>query len=236
MNNYNPKPQNDAEKLIAGVFGTCEREATRQLSRMRLENLLKEAPAPRRPLVRNSLKVAMVMVGLLLIGAWASGLTVHSWDDAQQISIALPEDFTPAAYPYWVALLSNQSRSLSEDGGHSIVIDYKTGTDGRYYLELGILGVDYSSASEWMRELQGAIPELSGEPYAVTQPLVPYRATVSDMIAVQLGNPGLVERNVVEAWQLGRSGERPVQMGRNAQLYVIARPADYARRVSMIGY
>ena len=148
--------------------------------------------------------------------------------DAQQITIAMPDSFSPGSYPHWVAVFANHSDSLQQAGGHSLVVDYVKDADGRYYLKLGIIGIGYTEANEWIRAVMAKVPEIDGTPYALTQPLVPYRVTVRDMIAYGLGSTEAVERNVALAWL--ESGSRP------KHIYLISRPKEYAERVSNVLY
>jgi hypothetical protein len=76
------------------------------------------------------------------------------------------------------------------------------------------------------------VPDLRGTPYGITQPMLPYRITVGDMLAFRLGSNEAVERNVLRAWKA--IGETPSD--RRGFLYLIARPTDYAKRVSLVDY
>lgn len=230
MTKYDSAPDSLAEKLISTVFAGREREADPVIARLRLERALAMQPV-RRPLVRNTIKVAAFLLGLVLLGSWASGLSVQAWDDGQQITLQLPAEFTPGAYPFWVAIFANNARSLSEQGGHSLVVDYFQGRDSSYYLQLGLLGIDYSKANEWLRQVMTAVPELHGIPYAITQPLVPYRVTIGDMLAYRLGDGNDEERSVVQAW--AAAGQYPTS---TSFIYLIARPKDYQKRVSVLDY
>ncbi|MCH7472696.1 hypothetical protein IIA79_07075 [bacterium] len=190
------------------------------------------ANSPRQPRVRNLITVLAFITGLMLLGGWASGLSLQALEDGQQITVELPESFVPASYPFWVARISKYSAELKDKGGHSLIIDYAQDESGRYYLELGILGIDYSEANDWVRHVMKQVPELSGRPYAITQPLVPYWVSVREMVAFKLGDTEVIERNVVRAWMASR--ERPSSSG---IIYIIARPSDSPpRRVSMVNH
>jgi hypothetical protein len=226
MNNYDPQPQNAAERVISDVFGTRMAETDSQVARLRLDNQLKRRE--HRPRVRNWLKAAAFVTALVLLGGWASGLPLPAYGDAQQITIAMPDTFSPASYPRWVAIFANHSESLKEAGGHSLVVDYVQGPGSEYYLKLGIIGIGYSEANEWIRGVMADVPEIDGTPYALTQPLVPYTVTVRDMIAYSLGSTEAVERNVALAWL--ESGSNP------KHIFLISRPKEYAERVSNVLY
>lgn len=224
--------QSCAERLIGEVFAGREREADPQIARLHLEHRLNSARQRRgavrqQRLVRTSLKVTAFLLGLLILGGWASNLELPAWDDGQRITLRLPADFVPAAYPHWVAIFANHATELAGSGGHSLVVDYKSNADGSYSLELGLLGVDYSHANEWLRGVMEEVAELEGTPYAITQPLVPYRVSVREMLAFRLlGHSEAVERNVVRAWLA--TGDKP------RHIYLIAQPKDYAKRISML--
>lgn len=220
------QPESRAEELVWQVFRSREQEADVPIARLRLERQLASAPARQtRPRVRPLIKAAAFMVALLIIGGWATTLPVAGWDDGQQITVLMPDSFVPASYPYWVAVFSSRSEELGDTGAHSIVVDYKVGEQGEYYLQIGILGTNYSEANEWLRQVMGDIPELAGRPYTITQPLVPYRATVRDMLAHSLlGNTEQLEENVVRAWL--SNGTEP------QHVYVVSRTVDYAKRVA----
>jgi hypothetical protein len=226
MSNYDPRPQSAAEKMIAEVFAGRAAEADTQVARLRLDNQLKRRE--HRPRVRNWLKAAAVVTSLALLGSWASGLPLPTYGDAQQITIEMPDSFTPASYPHWVAVFANHAKSLQEAGGNSLVVDYVQGRDSKYYLKLGILGIGYAEGNEWIRDVMRAEPELAGKPYALTQPLVPYTFTVRDMIAYSLGSTEAVERNVARAWL--ETGSHP------KHIFLISRPKEYAERVSNVLY
>lgn len=229
MTEYNRNPQSPAEKLIAGVFAAREQAADPVIVRLRLERQLAAEPRPR-PAMRVGLKLAAFLTALVLLGGWASNLPVPAWDNGQQIMLALPQTFTPANYPHWVALFGKQASALGRAGGHSLVIDYKRSADGRYYLVLSLLGVDYAQANEWIRSVMARTPELQ-TPYSISQPILPYSMTVREMLSYKLGSRSVVERNVLRAWHY--AGERPTK---NGFICIIAQPSDYARRVSMVDY
>lgn len=226
MSKYDPRPQSAAEKMIAAVFAGRAAEADTQVARLRLDNQLKRRE--HRPRVRNWIKAAAIVTALALLGSWASGLPLPTYGDAQQITIEMPNSFSPASYPHWVAVFANHASSLQQAGGNSLVVDYVQGKDGKYYLKLGILGIGYTEGNEWIRQVMADVPELSGKPYALTQPLVPYTVSVRDMIAYSLGSTEAVERNVALAWL--QSGSNP------KHIYLISRPKDYAERVSNVLY
>jgi len=232
MTTFDRNPSSSAERLVTEVFAGRAAEADVPMARLHLETRFRTAREQRRGqqqqrLVRTSIKVAAFVTALFVLGGWASGLELPSWDDGQRITLQLPADFVPAAYPHWVAIFANHAAELGKSGGHSLVVDYKIGSDNSYYLELGLLGVDYSRANEWVRSVMSDVPELSGTPYAITQPLVPYRVSVREMVAFRLfGHSESVERNVVRAWLA--TGDRP------RHIYLIAQPKDYAKRVSAL--
>lgn len=224
----NHNPESMAERLIQYVFTSRELEADPVVARLRFERLL--AAKPRQPRVRPLLKAAAFFTALIVLGGWATTLPVAGWDDGQQITIAMPDSFSPGSYPYWVAVFANRADKLGFGDAHSLVVDYKVGTEGEYYLQLGILGADYTKANEWMRAVMSDVPELSGLPYSITQPLVPYRCTVRDMLAYRvLGRSDELERDVVQAW-LASGEELP------RHVYLVSRSADYAKRVSKMDY
>jgi hypothetical protein len=230
MTEYNRNPQSPAEKLITGVFTAREREADATIARLHFERQLSAAPRPHLHL-RMGYKLAAFLTALVLLGGWASNLPVPAWDDGQQIMLALPTDFSPASYPYWVALVAKHAQGLEKVGGHSLVVDYRQARDGRYYMVLSLLGVSYAAANDWVRAMTAQVPELSGTAYSITQPLLPYSMTVREMLSYKLGSKAVVERNVLRAWHY--AGERPTK---NGFIYIIAQPSDYARRVSMVDY
>ncbi len=220
--------ESTAERLIGHVFAGREREADPAIARLRFERLL--AHKPRQPRVRATLKVAAFFAALVVLGGWATTLPIASWDDGQQITISMPEDFSPASYPYWVAVFANRAGKLGLGEAHSLVVDYRIDQAGAYYLQLGVLGADYTKANEWVRDVMSDVPELAGQPYSITQPLVPYRCTVSDMIAYRvLGRSDQLERDVVQAW-LASGEELP------RHVYIVSRTSDYAKRVSKMDY
>lgn len=230
MNEARHNPHSTAEKLIKDTFSVLEQRADPVIARLHFEHRLKEQ-FPRRPRVRVWLKLAAYLTALVLLGGWATNMPLPAWDDGEQITFALPDSFTPSDYPHWVAVFANHADELRPAGGHGLVVDYKEGRDGAYYLELGLVGVGYAQANDWIRRTLSRIPELRGTPYAINQPVLPYRTTVGRMIAYKLGGRDAVERYVLEAWK--DAGENP---SKNGFVYVIARPSDYARRVSMIDY
>jgi len=229
MSEYNTNPQSDAERLICEMFAQREAAADPQIARLHFENRLGSLKRTR---VRAGLKIAAFFSALLLLGGWATNLQLPAWDDGQQITIKLPDSFSPSQYPHWVAVVVNHSGELGAYGGHSLVVDYREGKDGKFYLVLGLIGVDYARANEWIRGVMARVPDLRGTPYGITQPMLPYRITVGDMLAFRLGSNEAVERNVLRAWKA--IGETPSD--RRGFLYLIARPTDYAKRVSLVDY
>ncbi len=231
MKDFNNKPESQAEKMIWEVFAGREQEAESKFSRLRLENSLRaEVRRPVSPGMNVFVKVSAFMCALLIFGGWAGNLSVPSYDDGQQIIIELPDNWVAAEYPYWVGVFSNHADELLEHGGHSLVVDYSQNEDGSYFLELGLIGVDYQQANEWIRSVMESEPEVQGL-YSMTQPMVRYRVRVADMIAFRLGSSEAVERNVVRAWLSdGNEALAP------RHVYLIAQPKDYARRVSMIDF
>lgn len=220
--------ESTAERLIDHVFTGREREADPAIAQLRFERMLSQQP--RKPRVRPILKVAAFFTALLVLGGWATTLPIASWDDGQQITIAMPENFTSASYPYWVAVFANRADKLGLGEAHSLVVDYKVDPNGAYYLQLGVLGADYTKANEWVRDVMADMPELADRPYSITQPLVPYRCTVSDMLAYRvLGRSDVLERDVVQAW-LASGEELP------RHVYIISRTSEYAKRVSKMDY
>lgn len=227
MNDFNTKPDSSAEKLIAGLFDRLERETDQPIVRARLERQLGIAPGRSR--VGTAVKVLAFITGLLLLGSWASHAQVGGWDDGQMITVEAPDGFTPAAYPYWAGLFANHAKELQEHGAQSLVLDYKLGQDGTYFLQLGIIGVNYTEANSWLRDVMSATPELMDRQYSITQPLVPYNVSVREMIAFSfMGDTLAEERKVVAAWRA--VGEQP------QHIFLIAKTKDYARRVSMLNY
>jgi hypothetical protein len=248
---FNPRAAGPAEELIHEVFQGREADADPQVARLRLERRLRSAaaasPVPHlRPSLRFALQLAVGVFALLVFGGWASNLTIKPWDDAQQVTLALPGSWTPADYPRLVGVMCRHGDQLYAEGGHSLIVDYKTTPGGGYFLQLGLLGVDYQTANDWMRGVLRAEPELGRRGYSITQPLVPYAVSVGDMLAFRLaGHSTAVEGNVVEAWQQRSDGEvaaTPNPAGidrlasRNARIYMITRDADYARRASMVEF
>jgi hypothetical protein len=216
-----------AEDLIFGVMGRLERESDPVIARLRLEHRLSQQEP--RPRVRLALKLVAGMAALSLMAGWAVNLPVAAWEDGQQISIQLPDGFSPTHYPHWVAMVSKHSQALADQGAHSLVVDYQRDGDGGFILQLGILGINYSQANEWTRDVIAQVPELQHKPYAITQPRVSYQTSVKEMLAFRLGDSGTEQRNVVRAWQATNGG-----LSRNGMVYLIAQPQDYAQRVSMV--
>ena len=203
MSKLNMKPASGAERLLHQLFRDLEHEADAQIARQRYANLLRQSQrAPRHPLhMRGGFKAALVTAALALMGSWAGNIPVAGWDDGQQITIELPARFEPSSYPRWVATFANHSDELGAVGGHSLVVDYYGDGDGKYYIRLNVLGITYSAANEWVRSVTGEVPELNGAPYAITQPLVPFRKSIAEMLAYRLGPVDKVERSVVDAWR-----------------------------------
>lgn len=233
-NDFNRNPQNEAEKLIFGLLGSLEREADPQIARQQLANRLRTGTARRTPLrMRLGFRLAALAASLIIIGAWSSGLELQPYDDAQQISIELPKDFVKTNYPHLLGIFSNYATELAELGGHSLVVDYEQTEHGRYILELGIIGVNYAEANAWIRSVMEREAWLSGSPYSIDQPQVPYRVKVREMIAIKLGDRSAIERNVVQAWQQKQfRGKGTVDP---SDIILIGRDKDYARKVSMVG-
>lgn len=249
MPDFNPRPQGAAEELIHEVFKGRVAGADPQIARLRLARKLNESArsgAALRPSLRFALHLMAGLFALLVFGGWASSLTLKPWDDAQQVTLALPEGWDPAEYPHVTGLMRKYSEPLYRMGAHSLIVDYKRGRDGAYYLQLGILGVNYQQANDWTRIVLGSEPELATHGYSITQPLVPYAVTVGDMLAFRLtGDNTAVEANVVAAWQskvdsgVASQAGSPRSHGRTAdtaRVYLITRDTDYARRISMIDY
>jgi hypothetical protein len=226
MSEFDIKPDGVAERLIAGVVRELSQRADPQIARLRLERRLKNAP--RRSHVSTAVKVLAFFTGLILLGGWASQQSFAPWDDGQLITLKAPAEFVPAEYPRWTAVFANHTEKLYNMGGHSLVVDYKQLDDGDYYFQLGIIGISYSEANDWLRGVMADVPALSGTPYSVTQPLLPYQLSVREMIAFDLFGDNLgEERKVVAAWRA--AGEWP------SHIYLIAKSKDYPRRVSMLG-
>jgi len=227
MTEFNSKPDSTAERLIGGLFGRLEGECNLPVVRLRLERQLDGGR--RRGGFSLAVKLLAFTTGLLLLSGWASQAQVAGWDDGQLITIQAPDGFTPASYPYWAGLFANHAQALEQHGGQSLVVDYRLGHDDLYYLQLGIIGVNYSEANSWLRDLMAETPALSDRPYTITQPLVPYNVSVQEMIAFALfGDSSAEERKVVSAWRA--AGERP------QHIFLIAKTSDYAKRVSMLEY
>jgi hypothetical protein len=227
------KPQSGGERLLHQLFRDLEHEADAQIARQRYANLLRQSTrAARHPLhMRGGFKAALVTAALALMGSWAGNIPVVGWDDGQQITIELPNQFEPASYPRWVATFANHGSKLGAAGGHSLVVDYFSNGDRAYYIRLNVLGINYGAANDWVRSVTSEVPELSGARYAITQPLVPFRKSITEMLAYRLGPVDNIERSVVDAWRA--AGEMP---SRNSFVYIIARPDQDARRVSMVEY
>jgi hypothetical protein len=226
MSEFNEKPDGVAEELISGVVRELAGRADPQIARLRLERRLKQAP--RRSRMNTMIKVLAFFTGLILLGGWASQQSFAPWDDGQLITLKAPAEFVPAEYPRWTAVFANHAEELYNMGGHSLVVDYKELEDGGYYFQLGIIGISYSEANGWLRGVMADVPALSGTPYSITQPLLPYQLSVREMIAFDLFGDNLgEERKVVAAWRA--AGERP------SHIYLIAKSKDYPRRVSMLG-
>lgn len=227
MSDFDTKPDGTAEKLIAGLFERLERETDEPIVRARLERQITNTP--HRSRVGTAVKVLAFITGLLLLGGWASQASVTGWDDGQMITIQAPDGFTPTSYPYWAGVFANHAKSLQEHGAQSLVLDYKLGQDGKYFLQVGIIGVNYSEANAWLREVMATTPELMDRQYSITQPLVPYNVSVREMIAFSfMGDTLAEERKVIAAWRA--VGEQP------QHIFLIAKTKDYARRVSMLNY
>jgi hypothetical protein len=239
MPDFDARPQGPAEELIASVFHGRSADADPQIVRVRLERRLREAqPRKERPALRAGFAVALSVCALFIFGGWAANLTIRPWDDAQQVTIPLPAGWSPASYPRLVGVMSKESDKLYSSGGASLIVDYKRDRVGGYYAQLGLVGVDYQTANDWVRGVLKEVPELQGQGYSITQPLVPYSITVGDMLAFRLmGHSTAVERNVVSAWQRRvETGAHGGRTSRNAVVYLITRDKDYAHRVSMLEY
>ena len=237
MHEYDARPQGAAEELIAQVFKGRAADADAPMARLRLERQLRGKTAHReRPVLRAAFAVALSVCALFIFGGWAATCTLKPWDDAQQVTIALPATWAVSSYPRLIGQLRKESDLLYASGAHSLIVDYKRGQHGGYYLQLGILGVNYQAANDWTRATLKDVPELRGQGYSITQPIVPYSVTVGDMLAFRLaGHSTAVERNVVSAWQRRvETGSDGAGASRNAVVYLIARDQDYARRVSML--
>lgn len=227
MTEFNNKPDSTAERLIGGLFDRLAGECDAPIVRLRLERQLRGGR--RRDRLSLAVKLLAFTTGLLLLGGWASQAPVAGWDDGQLITIQAPDGFTPESYPYWAGLFANHALALEQHGGQSLVVDYRLGRDDTYYLQLGIIGVNYSAANSWLREVMAVTPALSDRPYTITQPLVPYNVSVREMVAFTLfGDSSAEERKVVSAWRA--AGERP------QHIFLIAKTSDYAKRVSMLEY
>jgi len=226
MTDFNAKPDTAAEALISGLFSRLEGECNPRAARLRLERRLHKPPRRR---IGTAVKILAFATGLLLLGGWASQAPVSGWDDGQLITIEAPDGFTPASYPYWAGLFANHAQALEQYGAQSLVLDYRRGHNDEYYLQLGIIGINYSQANSWLRNVMAARPVLSDRPYTITQPLVPYNVSVREMIAFALlGDSAAEERKVISAWRA--AGERP------QHIYLIAKTSDYAKRVNLLEY
>ncbi|MEZ5339473.1 MAG: hypothetical protein R3F46_14585 [bacterium] len=231
---FNRNPQSEAERLIFGVFGQLEQEVDPQVTRLQLENRLRRGPAPRRhpAHMRLGFRLAVLLAALVAIGAWSSGLELRPYDDAQQINLQLPADFQPVNYPHLLGILSKYSTELAEHGGHSLVVDYYENEYGRYTMQLGIIGVDYSEANSWFRSMMEREEWMQDCYYSFDQPLIPYRVRVRDMLAYRFGDREVIERNVVRAWQetqwLDKGAVNP------SDITLIGREKDYMRKASMV--
>jgi len=228
MTEFNTNPANQAEKLISDVFGALEHEADPTIARLRFENKLALRPKPRRRM-NTTIKVLAFLTGLLLLASWAGSRNFSPWDDGQLITFRAPVDFVPSEYPHWMAIFANHSAELSDVGGHSLVVDYSQGRDGRYYFQLGIIGINYTEASSWVRKMLNDVPELNDESFTVTQPLLPYRVSVNEMIAFNLfGDTYSEEQKVMQAWRA--AGEQP------RVIFLVAKTKDYQGKVSELIY
>jgi hypothetical protein len=248
MSSVNYRPLNEAEGLIHGVFAHLEREADPRIAQLRYENQLRRfvelekggrasvragsfAPRDgRTPHMRPAFKLLAVLASLFILASWAGEITLPGWDDGQQITVPLPDGFSEGEYMHWVALIANRSQSLADRGGHSLIVDMIPSRHGGYLLQLSVLGVDFTTANEWFREVLRQTPELAVTRYQITQPQVSYEITVREMLAYRLGNTDLMERRVVNAWTL--PGEAPTHKG---MIYLIAADGEnYPRRASML--
>lgn len=227
MTEFNTKPVDTAEKLIGSVFGSLEREADPTIARLHFEHQLKRRQ-PRRG-TRTAIKVMAFLTGLILLAGWAGSQHVTPWDDGQLITFKAPADFEPSDYPHWMAIFANNSAELSDLGGHSLVVDYSRDASGCYYFQLGIIGISYTEANSWTRSVLSSVPDLEETQYAITQPLLPYRVSVREMVAFSLlGDSDSEERKVMEAWRA--AGEQP------RMIFLVANTKDYAGDVSSLIY
>lgn len=243
---FDPHPNGTAEELIKEVFAGRVADADPQMARLRLERRLRDSASQKSPALRSGFRLALqfslTILALLVFGGWASNLALKPWDDAQQITMELPSNWSPADYPRLVGVMCRHSDLLYERGGHSMVVDYRRDASGRYFLQLGLLGVDYQTANDWLRGVLRSQVELGDRGYAITQPLIPYAITVGDMLAFRLaGHTTALESNVVAAWQQRNGGELATSSSgrlpsRNAYVYMITRDSDYARRTSMVEF
>lgn len=205
------QPADNAENLIGNVFARLEAEADPQMARLHLENQLKQQAPRQRPSpfrLRLGYRLALYAVALFLVLGWASQQEVASWDDGQLITLAAPAAFQPSAYPHYVGMIANHAAELHDVGGHSLIVDFEQGQDGRYYIQLGIIGINYTQANSWLRDLMEAEPEFAERPYAITQPLLSFGVTAQEKIAFDLlGKNYLEEYKVMKAWRT--AGEQP---------------------------
>jgi hypothetical protein len=236
----NYRPANEMEGLIHSVFAQLEHEADPQIAQLHYENQLrrfveKETGVRRfgsqRPKshMRTSFKLVAFLAALLLLGSWAGNIEIPGWDDGQQITLEMPSGFNATDYNHWVALFANRSRTLADKGGHSLIVDYVPAQSGGYMLQLSVLGVNYTTANEWIRDVMDSTPELRGLNYAITQPQVSYAVTVKEMLAYDLGRTDSVERRVLHAWTI--LNDQPTY---NGMIYLIASQEQFPRRTSML--
>lgn len=227
MTDFNSRPDSAAERLIGDVFGALEHEADPTVGRLHLENQLRQRPHRHR--IGAGVKVLAFLTALLVFAGWAGNQSVTPWDDGQLITFKAPVDFVPSDYPHWMAIFANHSAELSDMGGHSLVVDYSQDESGRYYFQLGIIGINYTEANSWVRDVISGVPELENTRYAITQPLLPYRVSVSEMIAINLfGDSYAKERRVMEAWRA--AGEQP------RVIFLVAKTKDHQGDVSSLIY
>src|SRR5690606_30075561 len=173
---FNRNPQNEAERLIFGVCHSLAREVDPQIARQQMANMLKHKKEPKRQgRMRIGFRLAALAAALLAIGAWSSTLELAPYDDAQQINIQMPADFQPVNYPHVLGIISKYTPELAQYGGHSLVVDYYENEYGRYTMQLGIIGVDYSEANSWFRSVMEREEWMQDCYYSYDQPLIPYR-------------------------------------------------------------
>lgn len=227
MTDYNGKPDSAAERLIGDVFATLEREADPTIARLHLEKRLANRVKP--PRVRTGFTVLAFLAALLVFAGWAGNQSITPWDDGQLITFKAPVDFAPSDYPHWMAIFANHSAALAESGGHSLVVDYSRDAAGRFYFQLGIIGLSYTEANSWIRDVFAGVPELEDAQYAITQPILPYRVSVREMIAINLfGDAYAKERRVMDAWRA--AGEQP------RVIFLVAKTKDHQGDVSSLIY